>query len=267
MSIERFPGVMSEIVRKMFVAVETNDVDKTVSFFSKDAFYKVANNDPVYGHQGIKDLAGPVMQMFKKVSHEIKAMWELGGDTVVCEMVLSYTRQDDKVFKLPCCDTIRFDDNNLIRELRAYLDLNPLFAKDEEPVDTQSNLEFIKGLYAAFKRGEIQPWLDAMTEESTWELIGPTEIPLCGLRKGKKQILDFLQTLVTTLEVKNSVQHKFIAEGDTIIVLGYVHSMVKATSIDFKSDYVHILTVKNGVLLSYREFLDNAQLLAAYKGR
>jgi ketosteroid isomerase-like protein len=267
MSPEKFPGVMSDIVRKMFVAVENNDVDKTVSFFTKDAFYKVANNDPVYGHQGIRELAGPVMQMFKKVSHDIKAMWELGGDTVVCEMELTYTRQDDKVFKLPCCDTIRFDDNNLIRELRAYLDLNPLFSKDEEPVDTQANLELVKGLYAAFKRGDIQPWLDAMTEESTWELVGPTEIPLCGLRKGKKQILDFLQTLVTTLEVKNSVQHRFIAEGDTIIVLGYVHSMVKATGIDFKSDYVHILTVKNGILLSYREFLDNAQLLAAYKGR
>lgn len=43
--------------------------------------------------------------------------------------------------------------------------------------------------------------------------------------------------------------------------------MVKETNIDFKSEYVHILTVKDDKLLSYREFLDNAQLLAAYKGR
>lgn len=266
MSIERFPGVMSEIVRRMFVAVEENDVDKTVSFFTKDAFYKVGNNDPVIGHQGIRDLAGPVMQMFRKVTHEIKDMWELGVDTVVCEMNILYTRNDGKSFNIPCCDIIRFNDNNQIRSLQAFLDINPLFAPDEEAIK-QKNLEFVKGLYAAFKRGEIQPWLDAMTEESTWQLYGPEEIPLCGLRTGKKQILDFLQTLVDTLQVKNSVQHRLIAEGDTVMVLGYVHSMVKATGIDFKSEYVHILTVKDDKLLSYREFLDNAQLLAAYKGR
>lgn len=265
MTVERFPGVMSEIVRRMFAAVENNDVDKTVSFFTHDAFYKVSNNEPVYGHEGIRNLAGPVMQMFRKVTHEIKAMWELSGDTVVCEMQVVYTRNDGKVFQLPCCDVIKFEDNNLIRSLQAYLDLNPLFAPDEEGI-SQKNLEFVKGLYAAFKRGEIQPWLDAMTEESTWQLVGPETIPLCGLRKGKKEILDFLQTLMNTLQFKNSVQHKFIAEGETIIVLGYVHSMVKQTGIDFKSDYVHILTVKNGKLLSYREFLDNAQLLVAYQG-
>jgi ketosteroid isomerase-like protein len=62
------------------------------------------------------------------------------------------------------------------------------------------------------------------------------------------------------------VQHKFIADGDTVVVLGYVHSMVKATGRDFKSEYVHVLTVKDGKLISYREYLDTAQLLAAYKG-
>lgn len=265
MSTEKFPGVMSEIVRRMFAAVEENDVDKTVSFFSKDAFYKVGNNEPVFGPQGIRDLAGPVMQMFRKVTHEIKDMWEVGGDTVVCEMNVLYIRNDGKAFKIPCCDIIRFNDSNLIRSLQAFLDINPLFAPDEEAIK-QKNLEFVKGLYAAFKRGDIQPWLDAFTEESTWLLYGPEEIPLCGLRKGKNQILDFLQTLIDTLEVKNSVQHRFIAEGDTIVVLGFVHSMVKETNIDFKSEYVHILTVKDDKLLSYREFLDNAQLLAAYKG-
>jgi ketosteroid isomerase-like protein len=41
--------------------------------------------------------------------------------------------------------------------------------------------------------------------------------------------------------------------------------MVKATGRDFKSEYVHVLTVKDGKLISYREYLDTAQLLAAYQ--
>jgi hypothetical protein len=130
----------------------------------------------------------------------------------------------------------------------------------------QNKLEFVKGLYAAFKRGEIQPWLDAMTEDVTWQLYGPTEIPLCGLRSGKKQVEDFLQTLISTLQVKNSVPTRFIAEGDTVIVLGFVHSMVKETGIDFQSEYAHVITLKDSKMTSYREYLDTAELLAAYKG-
>jgi ketosteroid isomerase-like protein len=268
MTVERFPGYMSDVVRRMMAAVEANDVDKTVSFFTPNALYKIGNSDPVYGPAGIKQVGASVMQMFKSVTHDIKGMWEVGTDTVVCEMELTYTRNDGKVIKLPCCDTIKLE-GSMIKELRAYLDPSPLFAPDapsSSTDNTASNLEFIKGLYAAFKRGEIQPWLDAMPDDVTWQLYGPPEIPLCGLRTGKQQVQDFLMTLVTTLEVKNSVQTKFMAEGDTVMVLGFVHSMVKATGIDFESEYAHIITVKDGKLVSYREFLDTAQLLKAYRG-
>lgn len=131
--------------------------------------------------------------------------------------------------------------------------------------ETAANLEFVKGLYAAFKRGDMQPQLDALTESTTWQLYGPADFPLCGLRTGKQQILDFLQTLMTTLDVKSSVQKRFIADGDTIVVLGFVHSQVKATGKEFKSEYAHVLTVKDRKLLSYREFLDTAQLVNCYK--
>jgi uncharacterized protein len=131
--------------------------------------------------------------------------------------------------------------------------------------ETAANLEFVKGLYAAFKRGDMQPQLDALTEESTWQLYGPTDFFLCGLRTGKGQILDFLQSLGSTLDVKSSVQTRFIADGETIMVLGFVHSQVKATGKEFKSEYCHVLTVKDRKLLAYREFLDTAQLLECYK--
>jgi len=131
--------------------------------------------------------------------------------------------------------------------------------------ETAANLEFIKGLYAAFKRGDFQTQLDALTEETTWQLYGPSDFMLCGLRRGKKEILDFLQTLGSTLEVKSSVQHRFFADGDAIVVLGSVHSKVRATGKEFKSEYCHVITVKDRKMLSYREFLDTAQLMECYK--
>lgn len=130
--------------------------------------------------------------------------------------------------------------------------------------ETATNLEFIKSLYAAFKRGDVQMQLDAFTDQTTWQLYGPEDFFLCGLRKGKQEILDFLQKLMSTLDVKESVQHQFFADGDTVVVLGYVHSVVKATGKHFKSEYVHVYKVKDRKMLSYREFLDTAQLLECY---
>ncbi len=134
----------------------------------------------------------------------------------------------------------------------------------EASKETAENLEFIKGLYAAFKRGDFQTQMDALTDSTTWQLYGPEDFFLCGLRNGKKEILDFLQALGTTLDVKSSVQHRFFAEGDTIVVLGTVHSQVKATGKEFKSEYAHVITVKDRKMLSYREFLDVAQLMRCY---
>jgi uncharacterized protein len=131
--------------------------------------------------------------------------------------------------------------------------------------ETAANIEFVKGLYAAFKRGDFQVQLDALTDSTTWQLYGPADFPLCGLRTGKQQILDFLQTLGSTLDVKESIQHRFIGEGDTIIVLGFVHSQVRATGKHFRSEYCHVLTVKDKKLVGYREFLDTAQLIDCYK--
>lgn len=128
------------------------------------------------------------------------------------------------------------------------------------------NVEFVKGLYAAFKRGDGAPWFEAMTDTTTWQLYGPPELALCGLRTGPAEIGAFFQGIFGTLEFKESVQHKFMADGDTVVVLGYVHSFVKATERHFKSEYAHVLTVKDRKLISYREFLDTAQLRDAYAG-
>ncbi len=133
-------------------------------------------------------------------------------------------------------------------------------------VKETDNVEFVKELYAAFKRGDGAPWFAAMDENSTWQLYGPPELALCGVRTGPAEIGAFFQTLMTTLEFKESIQHKFLADGDTVVVLGYVHSMVKANERHFKSEYAHVLTVRDRKLISYREFLDTAQLLDAYAG-
>ena len=116
----------SDLVKRMFAAAEANDVDTYVSYFTKDAVYKVGNFDPVIGPEGIRQFATPVLQTFSKVTHDIKNMWEV-GDTVIIELEVTYTRKDGKVTKLPCMDIIRFEGDKT-KSLQAFLDVSPAFS-------------------------------------------------------------------------------------------------------------------------------------------
>src|SRR5437868_11227570 len=110
----------TDLAKRAFAAVEANDIPGYVKFFAPDAVYKVANFPPVFGPEGIAQFAAPVVQMFSKVTHDIKALWEV-DDAVIVELTVTYNRKDGKVIKLPCLDIIRFSGDK-IKSLQAYLE-------------------------------------------------------------------------------------------------------------------------------------------------
>ncbi len=115
-----------DLAKRLIAAVEANNLDEYINFFTKDGVYKIGNFDPASGHQGIREFAAPVMQAFKSVTHDNVKMWEV-GDTVVCELEVTYVRNDDKVTKLPCMNIIRFQGDK-VREYQAFIDVSPAFA-------------------------------------------------------------------------------------------------------------------------------------------
>lgn len=116
----------SDIVERMFTAVEKRDLDTYLTFFTEDAEYRAANLPPVFGHKGIAEFAKPMMDMFTKVDHIVKDVWQ-SGDVICCELDLTYVRKDGKSVTVPCCDIIRLQGGK-VKSLRAFLDPGPAFA-------------------------------------------------------------------------------------------------------------------------------------------
>lgn len=125
---KRQPGEMSNIVRQLFKAGESMNIDNFVKFYTDNGLYQFSNFPIVYGPQGIREASTEFIKTVEKVIHHIKNMWEVGEDTVICEMEVTYIRFDGKVFTLPCCDTIRIKGDK-IDELRIYMDISPVFSK------------------------------------------------------------------------------------------------------------------------------------------
>ncbi|HEY9695444.1 MAG TPA: EthD domain-containing protein [Oculatellaceae cyanobacterium] len=123
----KFSGKRIDIIKKMFLAGESINVHNFVQFYTDDALYQFGNFPVVYGPQAIKDSSAGFIEKCEGVHHHINNIWEVGEDTAVVEMDVTYIRHDGKVFTLPCCDTIRFKGDK-IQELRIFMDITPVFA-------------------------------------------------------------------------------------------------------------------------------------------
>jgi len=120
-------GKNADIVRRMFEAGESMHVENFAKFYNDDALYQFSNFPVAHGPQGIIDGSQGFLAKCAGVKHHIKNLWEPEPNTLVCEMVVDYTRHDGKKFSLPCCDTIRIKGDK-VQELRIYMDITPVFA-------------------------------------------------------------------------------------------------------------------------------------------
>ena len=126
---DRMPGELAVLIQKVFEAGEAMDVERFSARFTEDTLYQFGNEPIVRGREGIKeaDSIAAFNRTVKSIKHHVKGMWEI-GDLLIVEMEVTYVRRDGKSFTLPACDTVRFEED-LVKEMRIYMDISPLFAE------------------------------------------------------------------------------------------------------------------------------------------
>jgi ketosteroid isomerase-like protein len=121
------PRANSDLVRRMFEAGESMNVNNFVKFYADGALYQFSNFPAAHGPQEIIDSSQGFLSKVRQVVHHIENLWEIDDETVVCEMTVTYDRHDGKSFTLPCCDTIKIQ-NGKVTALKIYMDITPVFA-------------------------------------------------------------------------------------------------------------------------------------------
>ena len=75
----------------------------------------------------------------------------------------------------------------------------------------------------------IPALLDLLTDDVEWTLQGPSVIPFAGTRHGHEGVAEFFSVLGETLEFEQFEPREFVAQGDTVVVVGIERSVSKAT--------------------------------------
>jgi uncharacterized protein len=132
-------------------------------------------------------------------------------------------------------------------------------------VKEQENADTVKMLYAAFGQGDKRTLVDGFANDVDWQVAGPAAIPICGSRHGREQVAQFFTVLAETLETQQFEPRQFIAQDDTVVVLGHERHRVKSTGRSYEGEWVQVFTLRDGKVVKYREYFDTAGALTAFR--
>jgi ketosteroid isomerase-like protein len=128
----------------------------------------------------------------------------------------------------------------------------------------QANVGVVQQGYEALGRGDIPALLDLMADDVEWTLQGPPVIPWAGTRRGREGVAEFFSLLGETLEFEQFEPREFVAQGDTVVVLGYERSLVKPTGRTFEQEWAHVYTLRDGKIAKGRFIEDTAAQVVAF---
>ena len=130
---------------------------------------------------------------------------------------------------------------------------------------SEQNIKVVQDCYDAFGRGDIPALLNVLADDVDWYLPGQSEVPHAGRYTGPAGVGDFFGKLDATMEFETFDIRQFLGNGDTVVVLGYEKAKVKATGKTQEAEWVHVLTVRDGKIASFREYVDTVKVAEAFR--
>jgi uncharacterized protein len=128
----------------------------------------------------------------------------------------------------------------------------------------KTNADVIQQAYAAFSQGDMPEFTSLLTDDVEWTMQGPSVVPYTGTRHGHEGVAEFFSLVEEALEMEQFEPREFVAQGDTVVVLGYERSLVKLTGRTFEQEWVHVYTLREGKIAKGHIIDDTAAQVVAF---
>lgn len=125
-------------------------------------------------------------------------------------------------------------------------------------MNEQENTKVAKQLYETFNSGDAEGFLNLFSEDASWNSPEIENVPLETNVTGRDNIGKFIAGIDEYEEFLKIEPHEFMAQGDKVVILGELHVRSKITGKEYESGFAHIIKVKDGKVVSFLEYFDNA---------
>lgn len=120
----------------------------------------------------------------------------------------------------------------------------------------RSNIEEVKQLYGLFADRNIPAILDMLSPDVEWcEPPNPFN-PCGGMHRGHKGFLEWADIGRKAEEILVLEVSKMLADEDSVAVVGHTKIRANATGKIYESDFVHVVTFRDGKVTRFQEFFD-----------
>lgn len=117
----------------------------------------------------------------------------------------------------------------------------------------------VEKMFAAFGSGDVEKFVDTVSDDTVWIYHGTQIIP-AGTFEKKEGVRTFFSNILDKTEIINFEPQQYIVEGNTVVVLGREHQKVKRSGRELKQKWVQIYTVENGLITRMEEFATSEEV-------
>lgn len=129
----------------------------------------------------------------------------------------------------------------------------------------ETGVAFVRQIYDAYARGDLEFVIANLSDEIDWELFLPDHIPYSGRYRGKREVQEFFIRFSEAASIEKFKVHEYLGAEDAVTVLGWDRIRVKSTGRTFEMDWVHVYNIVDHQVVRFREFFDTSRMLAAFE--
>jgi ketosteroid isomerase-like protein len=127
------------------------------------------------------------------------------------------------------------------------------------------NIEIVKQVYEAFAKRNINAILNLLSPDVEWGEPENPFNPAAGTRYGHDGFLEWINIGRESEEILALEPRKFLADNDSVAVVGYTKCLAKSTGKIYETDFVHLVTLKDGKVIRFQEFFDTYVAAEAFR--
>jgi uncharacterized protein len=133
-------------------------------------------------------------------------------------------------------------------------------------MSTQDNVMIVQGIYAAFGRGDIPAILNVLADDVEFHEPPGGAPPFTGIYQGRDGAGAFFQGMAGAVDVLMLEPQEFVAQGDTVVVLGHYRFRAKSTGITYDTDWAMVWWFRGDKVVKFQIHDDSATEAAALRG-
>jgi uncharacterized protein len=116
--------------------------------------------------------------------------------------------------------------------------------------------DVVEAAYRAFANRDVPALMSLLSPNVVWSQPDNPLIPSAGTRHGLDGVGEWLAIGNATEEVLSLEPKRIVVEGDTAAVIGYLRVTARRTGRSYAMDFVHVITVEDGLVTRFEEFFD-----------